>query len=181
MRRFPAPWSVKEDNDRFTIKDANGFTVVWVCHREDLHSWDYQYANNYLSRDEARRIAKAISRLPEFLKAQPEFPARRVNGAGRYWRSSHPYHVALQECYVQENYDAIDECCRFNKVPFDPTGEKLNIGLVRWIVYEFAYPFDAIRFWHKFNGRWMLGDEFIAPTPPRDFRPMQSLKHKGAL
>lgn len=71
-RRFPAPWSVKEDNDRFTVKDANGFSIVWVCHREDLYAWDYQYAGNYLSRDEARRIAKAIARLPELLQRGAE-------------------------------------------------------------------------------------------------------------
>jgi len=37
-------------------------------HREDLHSSRYQYADSFLSKDEARRIAKAISRLPEVLK-----------------------------------------------------------------------------------------------------------------
>jgi hypothetical protein len=39
-----------------------------VPHREDLHQRSYQYANDFLSREEARRIAEAISRLPELLK-----------------------------------------------------------------------------------------------------------------
>jgi hypothetical protein len=52
---------------------------------------------------------------------------------------------------------------------------------VRWNVYELAYQFDAIRFWDKFNGKWIVGDDFIEPTPPTEFKPMQSLKHKSAI
>jgi hypothetical protein len=71
VRRFPAPWAMKEDADGFRIYDASGMMVAAVPHREDLHSRQYQYANEYLSRDEARRIAKAISRLPDLLKRPP--------------------------------------------------------------------------------------------------------------
>lgn len=96
------------------------------------------------------------------------------------WRSSHPYHVALQEAYVQENYDEIVACCRYNRVPFDSTGEKIHRRFVRWGVYEFAFQFDAIRFWDKFKGKWIVGDEFIEAEAVR-FAPMQSLKHRGAI
>jgi hypothetical protein len=54
------------------VKDANGFTLCCVLHRQDLHAWGYQYANEFLSRDEARRIAKAIARLPGLLR-RPQY------------------------------------------------------------------------------------------------------------
>lgn len=50
-----------------------GSAISWPFHREDLHAWSYQYAGKYLWRDEARRIAKAISRLPELLKRPNTF------------------------------------------------------------------------------------------------------------
>ena len=72
LRRFPAPWTMEEYEDSFQVRDASGFYICAVVHREDLHRTNYQYANNFLSRDEARRIAKAISRLPELLK-RPQY------------------------------------------------------------------------------------------------------------
>jgi hypothetical protein len=180
-RRFPPPWPVERNEHGYIVRDANGLALAFVYHRDDLHAKGWSFAHQHLTSDEARRIAKAIARLPELLKAEPAFPARRVRWVGRYWRDTHRYHVALEECYVRENYDEIVACCRFNKVPFDATGEKLQGELAGWITYEFAYQFDAIRFWHKFNGRWMAGEGFILPTLPKEFRPMQSLKYKGAL
>ncbi|OSJ21384.1 hypothetical protein [Bradyrhizobium japonicum] len=72
LRRFPAPWVMIAEEGCFRVKDANGFTICCVLHRDELHSWGYQYAHQYLSRDEARRIAAAISRLPELLK-RPQY------------------------------------------------------------------------------------------------------------
>jgi hypothetical protein len=72
VRRFPAPWAVEEGEDQcFRVKDANGFMLCVVIHREDLHSRAYQYADASLSRDEARRIATGIARLPELLRRPP--------------------------------------------------------------------------------------------------------------
>lgn len=180
-RRFPPPWTVERSSkDAFVIKDAAGITVAWVYCRDHLHRYQFDDYWTHLTSDEARRIAKGIARLPEFMKAEPAFPVRGVTRIGR-WRSSHPYHVALQEAYVQENYDEIVACCRYNRVPFDSTGEKIQRGFVRWGVYEFVYQFDAIRFWDKFSGKWIVGDELIEVEAPRDLKRMQSLKHKGAI
>lgn len=38
-----------------------------VVHREDRYLNNYQYVRDALSREEARRIAEAISRLPKLL------------------------------------------------------------------------------------------------------------------
>jgi hypothetical protein len=72
LRRFPAPWTFEEYEDRcFRVFDANGFMICVILHREDLHARNYQYAKESLSRDEARRIAKGISRLPELMRRPP--------------------------------------------------------------------------------------------------------------
>jgi hypothetical protein len=172
-RRFPAPWRVeKAGTGCFEVRDANGFRIVSVCCRDELQKWSS--GRDHLTSDEARRIAKAIARLPEFLKAEPAFAARRH---GRFWKSSHPYHVALANTYIDENYDEIVACCRYNNVPFDPTGEILDCMGTSWRTYQFARQFDAIRFWDKFDGRWMIGKEFHFPERPKDFPAMKPLKN----
>jgi len=71
LRRFTPPWTVQEGDDHcFRVFDATGF-ICAVSHREDLHSRNYQYADAHMRREEARRIAKAISRLPELLRRPP--------------------------------------------------------------------------------------------------------------
>ena len=71
LRRFPPPWTYEEGEDAYRVKDGNGFLIAVVLHRQDLHSRGYQYANGSLTGDEARKIAKAISRLPDLLKRPP--------------------------------------------------------------------------------------------------------------
>ena len=69
LRRFTPPWTVQEGEDQcFRVFDATGFFICSVAHREDLHARSFQYAENHLKREEARRIGKAISRLPDLLR-----------------------------------------------------------------------------------------------------------------
>ena len=69
LRKFTPPWTVREDDDQcFRVYDATGFFISSVTHREDLHLRSYQYADHHMRREEARRIAKAIARLPELLR-----------------------------------------------------------------------------------------------------------------
>jgi hypothetical protein len=124
-RRFPAPWRVELVNgDCYEVRDANGFRLVAVYSRDDSQKWTF--GHEYLTSDEARRIVKAIARLPELLNPHPTFQPRGTEWRGRYWKSSHPYHVALADAYVSENYDEIVASCAYNNVPFDATGEILD-------------------------------------------------------
>ena len=45
-------------------------------------------------------------------------------------------------------------------------GKIRDAGL--WCVYEFAWQLDAIRFWDRFEGRWLRGSEFHYPERPKD-------------
>lgn len=55
---IPAPWRITDTGSAFVIKDARGCSVAWVYfQREDA------LKNEYLSRDQAEEMAKAIARL----------------------------------------------------------------------------------------------------------------------
>jgi hypothetical protein len=47
------------------VKDANGIVVATVHCRDDLQKWSFGHSN--LSSEEARKIAKAIACIPEFM------------------------------------------------------------------------------------------------------------------
>jgi hypothetical protein len=68
-RRFPPPWSVEEYNDAcFIVRDAHGQALAYVYFEDEPGR---QSAAKLLTRDEARRIAANIAKLPDFLnKAQ---------------------------------------------------------------------------------------------------------------
>jgi hypothetical protein len=61
--RFPPPWSVIERDESFAVIDANGEALAY-CHFEPDPS-----VMNRITRDEARRIADSIAKLPELLLA----------------------------------------------------------------------------------------------------------------
>src|SRR5215470_8381464 len=103
-RRFPPPWTVDRPHpDSFVVKDANGIVVATVHCRDDLQKWSFGHAK--LSSDEARRIAKAISRIPEFMMQRRGFYTR---GPGNYrWKASRCFHVAFEDSYIRANWDGI--------------------------------------------------------------------------
>ena len=71
-RRFPLPWTVDRPHpDSFGVKYANGITVATVHCRDDLQKWSFGHSK--LTSDEARKIAKAISRIPEFMMQRRGF------------------------------------------------------------------------------------------------------------
>ena len=85
-RRFPPPWRVEQAGaDCYEIRDANGFKLASVHCRDDLQKWSF--GHSHLTSDEARRIANAIARLPEFLMKRRGFYSR---GGGERWKASRP-------------------------------------------------------------------------------------------
>lgn len=62
MRRFPAPWTVQAlDGGCFKIVDSNGQTLAYVYGHANSRDAGIATA---LTRDEARRIARNIAKLP---------------------------------------------------------------------------------------------------------------------
>ena len=64
MRRFPPPWTVESLDGGFKIVDANGQTLAYVYGLDNAHNAAIAKA---LTRDEARRIASNIAKLPDLL------------------------------------------------------------------------------------------------------------------
>jgi hypothetical protein len=64
QRRFPPPWSVEETDACFIVRDKNGQALAYVYFEEEPGR---RAAAKLLTRDEARRIAANIAKLPEML------------------------------------------------------------------------------------------------------------------
>jgi hypothetical protein len=96
-RRFKPPWTlIRENSECYVVRDANGVTLAWIHCRDDTQR--YSFGVSKLTSEEARRIGKAISRLPEFMMQRQGFHPR---GGGTRWRADRPYHVAPEDRYVR--------------------------------------------------------------------------------
>ena len=64
-RRFPPPWSIEEHNRAcFIVRDASGQALAYVYFEDEPGR---RSAAKLLTRDEARRIAANIAKLPKLL------------------------------------------------------------------------------------------------------------------
>jgi endo-1,4-beta-D-glucanase Y len=65
-RSFPPPWTSEDHNDAcFIVKDANGVAVAYVYYEEEPGR---RAAANLMTKEEARRIAAIIVKLPDLLR-----------------------------------------------------------------------------------------------------------------
>jgi hypothetical protein len=121
-RRFKPPWTlIRESSECYVVRDANGVTVAWLFCRDDTQR--YSVGASKLTAEEARRIGKAISRIPEFMSQRQGFYPR---GGGPRWRADRPYHVVLEDMYIREHWDEIYRLCQVNSLPFNATGETIQ-------------------------------------------------------
>lgn len=69
-RRFPKPWQVNEYEESFAVADASGFEFVYLHFADEKRA---AYFNKpRLTKDEARRIAANIARIPELLEIEKQ-------------------------------------------------------------------------------------------------------------
>jgi hypothetical protein len=62
-RRFPPPWTFEEANHAcYIVRDANRFAVAYVYLESETGR---RVAANLTTKDEAKKIANGIAKLPE--------------------------------------------------------------------------------------------------------------------
>jgi hypothetical protein len=64
-RRFPAPWSAELQPNYYIVRDADGQQLAYIYYSNDP---ERRSAAKLMTKDEERRIAVNIGRLPHLLR-----------------------------------------------------------------------------------------------------------------
>lgn len=66
-RRFPPPWTIHEVAEAFVVRDATGFPLSYTYFTTDPNA-DHIHSGR-MTKDQARRVASNIAKLPGLLGA----------------------------------------------------------------------------------------------------------------